>query len=686
MLKPEPTLEEIVHEALGLRPVQAALEGTEAACVTGLIDCVKMPDGITRRLALVGGKWGAAYIRVSSDSQRHRTAQISSQADGWSEEDQIRRAVEYFVSRGEAFRIYSDAGLSGSLPLRNESMIRDARKKRSRLYSDVIGKVLLTLPDLTDAERESITRHCERKASEIESEDDLLPGFSVEGEEKPLKVQSRGGKTAHFRPALTYLDRDITRIHTIAVTDPSRLSRSATLTSVLMDSLSEVKLVGLIEPFFHVAGDDAIKGLVNSVTAWAAEAKLREVMTGALRGIITLMRSGRPYGPIPFWLSRDETGAAYINPEREATIRRLIDLYHVEGLSAYEVSKRLTEEGREPPGRHGKGSRGGKYVWQLSTVINILSNPNLYGVQEFFGKQWYTLPPIIDKETFDQIALRRSVRGKTHAARPPGEDAYLLSAVLRCSCGYSLYHRKNYNGTVQYYCTCPPEKKKAQRESQGHVTLQADNAECFFHDLIRRRSDLLMPGQGTKDEDRLQQLMDTYAENLATYERLLQKHEAAAREEAATQAEAWGMKPGTPEFTRVVDTLAATRVSPFLEQKRREQEKLRDARERWALVRKEGGLEQIQAGIATWDTLPMPKKNALLRNLLRDARVQGDPENGEGLVLIPRFRGSAIRIPISIKKVPSKNNKGEEIIKYTRRLPAIEDALRASEEPLSEAA
>jgi DNA invertase Pin-like site-specific DNA recombinase len=82
-------------------------------------------DGRPRELKLVDGRYFAIYVRVSTEGQVD---------DGYSIEDQIRRGIAYALQKGWAFRIFSDASLSGGLPINRASLIRDlAAIKAQRL-------------------------------------------------------------------------------------------------------------------------------------------------------------------------------------------------------------------------------------------------------------------------------------------------------------------------------------------------------------------------------------------------------------------------------------------------------------------------------------------------------------------------------------------------------------------------
>ena len=86
--------------------------------------------------------------------------------------------------------------------------------------------------------------------------------------------------------------------------------------------------------------------------------------------------SGAPYG-YRYIPKTDEALAAYLVDEAEASVvRRVFEMYTVDGLSIAEISRKLNREGIPPR----KASR-----WERSVVWGILRNPAYRGVA-CFGK------------------------------------------------------------------------------------------------------------------------------------------------------------------------------------------------------------------------------------------------------------------------------------------------------------
>ena len=92
-------------------------------------------------------------------------------------------------------------------------------------------------------------------------------------------------------------------------------------------------------------------------------------------GEVSVM-SGAPYG-YRYIRKTDEAPAAYLVDEAEASVvRRVYEMYTVDGLSIAEITRKLNREGIPPR----KASR-----WERSVVWGILRNPAYRGVA-CFGK------------------------------------------------------------------------------------------------------------------------------------------------------------------------------------------------------------------------------------------------------------------------------------------------------------
>ena len=118
MIVPQ-TRDQIIAAACALEPRSAMLlraSGESAqVCATPIYTNYLDDHGQVVPLNLVsGGRYAAGYVRVSTVRQR---------LDGWSIADQVSRIVDFCIAHGYAFRIFSDASLSGKLPTDDRHLI-----------------------------------------------------------------------------------------------------------------------------------------------------------------------------------------------------------------------------------------------------------------------------------------------------------------------------------------------------------------------------------------------------------------------------------------------------------------------------------------------------------------------------------------------------------------------------------
>ncbi len=100
---------------------------------------VTLPDGSVVQLNRVHGKHAAGYTRVSTARQRSRSG--IEQGDGFSEDDQIERIVSFFVRNQMAFQLYSDCGLSGSLPTRDARLMEKLWRRKAHVQVCVTSNI-----------------------------------------------------------------------------------------------------------------------------------------------------------------------------------------------------------------------------------------------------------------------------------------------------------------------------------------------------------------------------------------------------------------------------------------------------------------------------------------------------------------------------------------------------------------
>src|SRR6267378_515562 len=171
------------------------------------------------------------------------------------------------------------------------------------------------------------------------------------------------------------------QIQVVLAYSPDRLSRKYAYQILLIEEFAHygVETVFVKSP----QGDSAEDQLLVQFQGMIAEYERAQILERSRRGKrhraqageVSVM-SGAPYG-YRYIRKTDEVPAAYVVDEAETrVVRRVYEMYTVEGLSIGEITRRLNTEG--VPAR--KASR-----WERSVVWGVLRNPAYRGVA-CFGK------------------------------------------------------------------------------------------------------------------------------------------------------------------------------------------------------------------------------------------------------------------------------------------------------------
>src|SRR6516162_3387469 len=171
------------------------------------------------------------------------------------------------------------------------------------------------------------------------------------------------------------------QIQVVLAYSPDRLSRKYAYQILLIDEFARhgVETVFVKSP----QGDSAEDQLLVQFQGMIAEYERAQILERSRRGKrhraqageVSVM-SGAPYG-YRYIRKTDEAPAAYVVDEAEArVVRRVYQMYTIEGLSIGEITRQLNSEG--VPAR--RASR-----WERSVVWGVLRNPAYRGVA-CFGK------------------------------------------------------------------------------------------------------------------------------------------------------------------------------------------------------------------------------------------------------------------------------------------------------------
>jgi site-specific DNA recombinase len=198
----------------------------------------------------------------------------------------------------------------------------------------------------------------------------------------------------------------------------------------------------------------------------------------AKQGEVSVL-SGAPYG-YRYIRKTEETAAYYEIVETEAdVVRKIFNLYTVEGLSIGAITRQLTESGLP--------TRKQKPRWERSVIWAILRNPAYQG-RACFGKtavtarqritrplrlrgglatrnsanhelpreEWIEIPvpALVSEETF-ALAQEKLIYNKLHGPRRTIEPSILQGLVHCRQCSYALYRSSARTSTRKiYYYRC----------------------------------------------------------------------------------------------------------------------------------------------------------------------------------------------------------------------------------------
>lgn len=625
-----PTVQQIVdHCRLKLKPELALLHWERdwrSYCVSPLYTEVITDEGELVSLKEKQGRGAALYARVSSAAQ----VGTEERDDGYSIEHQIRSGVLAAIKQGCQFRVYNDAGFSGFLPTNDPAIVAEMRKLQADLYKSVYEEVVLkdahtwnTPEQIADMRR--FLEH--RYAAIIHGDKDAVqdaPGEAKQTDwnssavERVLYLryqnhQSRKG----YRPALHALMEDLGGIHSIFVTDPDRLSRNQVLFFALGKEFrkNEVEVYASSGQADWLTGSDLKAQLLNVIITWEAQRQLTRVKLGAMRGLVTMLRQGKPHSKLPFWLERDRAGYAQFAEDRLPVISRLIELAQEdEHIGIARLAQALVDLGVPSP--QGK-------LWHGDTVGYALRNPLLYGCQVILGREWPMRDrngnslALISKEEWLRMHNRRQARYQNARGRPTPNRA-LMSGLLYCQCGYVMMYRQAHaKGPDRYHCHAPStEKRKRTAEGLHHSTLRPNEVNAFFSELISEKAELLLQTRRDTSTVDLNVQEAKIREEYEEMERRVRQREALALKER-------GFDETSPRFQYALEA----NVSLVIEEQRAgfEQALARIERQRAtraALGRQEGDEERIRR----FAELPRAEQNRILKTLIKRVNVKGPPE------------------------------------------------------------
>lgn len=600
------TLQGLIDHCIQFQPEKAAQRNDSRLCVSELITHIEI-NGEIVELGLVEGRWAGTGVRVSSERQRSSKSG-KKVADGYSEEYQLRRNIEWCVAQRLAFKVYSDAGVTSTYPPNKPDLILDLLQAKADRYKKVFDRIWLAKGPIAERTPEEVKAMIAYRDRKIEA---TLSGPYTDDKEPPR--QGRKKKKAYHRQALTQLwdDMEAGLVHTVVVTDKSRLFRGADLEKRFLELAHKrcVKLQGTEETIIDFDITDPMqKGMVY-LLGCTTEKKLEEVSVNAMKGYFELLRSGRPLGCLPFWLERDKHKHALLVEGADAVVLRIIDMF-LNGYGRCAISNRLFHEGVTVQGKSISAQ-------MVETVINTDAAA---GIQEEFGLRWEVLPRLIDDDTLaDMRAMREKRKDNKHQQGFGGEKGsqpnHIFTGIAFCECGYRCgWH--NGNGTPTGYVVCG---RPHRGSAADHAFFPQDHLAAFLDEILPHLEQL-----SELSNDQSERLARAHCRDEAMHHLTLQitkAEEALARKTREAQENAeqnvakLGVTRDAPDYDTIVAGVADVLVTPDRKALGVLQARLTALQQQASADRSTARIRAKMADVSDWLNLSDVEKNLVLKGI-----------------------------------------------------------------------
>jgi site-specific DNA recombinase len=384
-------------------------------------------------------------------------------------------------------------------------------------------------------------------------------------------------------------------IQAVLVYAPDRLSRRYAHQILLIEELARagVETLFIRAPRGSTPEDELLVQFQGMIAEYERAQILERSRRGkrhrARQGEVSVL-SGAPFG-YRFIRKTDHSAAYYqIDEEQARIVRRVFELYTIDGLSIGAIARLLNDQAIPTCKRRGR--------WERSTVWGMLRNPAYKG-QACFGKttlaprqritrpirlrggiaprnsasherprgDWIPIavPPIVSDDTF-ALAQERLEANKTHAPRRTITPSVVQGLVSCGKCGYALYRTSTRSSAraIHYYrclgsdawrrlsgsvCTSRPVRQDLLDEVVWSEVVRLLEDPSLIQNEIDRRLAAARGADPTKRrEDTLRRdlarirksidrLLTAYQESLLSLDELRERMPNLRRREQADNAE-----------------------------------------------------------------------------------------------------------------------------------------------------
>src|SRR5574337_294451 len=393
--------------------------------------------------------------------------------------------------------------------------------------------------------------------SQLESIMEYVSKEGFELDKKHIYIDEGYSGTKLERPSLDAL-RDSAafgEFQKIVIYSRDRLASNYAYQVIVIEELNKYgcEVIFLQRPI----SDDPEERLLIQMQGVIAEYERAKILERSRRGRIFkakqghfLMWSNPTYGYRYHPVSNGQSGYAVIHEQEAELVKQIFHLCVEEGLSTYNIAKRLNQMGIPPR----KGTKG----WSPGTVSVILTNeayigkayynrtrsvkpkkphnPRVYRKDENTSavlrpkNEWIEIevPALIDEDTFTRAAeqLKKNI---SMSSRNNTQHQYLLRRLVRCGeCGYKMTGA--FRNKHAYYmcksgrnllithretaCTCRSVRQDRLDEVVWQKVKQLlENPEIII-EQYRRQKDIALCGGTQKQCQKLEQQIQTHQKQI----------------------------------------------------------------------------------------------------------------------------------------------------------------------------
>lgn len=307
------------------------------------------------------------------------------------------------------------------------------------------------------------------------------------------------------------------KVGAVLVKDLSRLGRHRTQTALFIDHLREnnVKVISVTEGIDTAnENDDLLIGFKQIFNDFYAKDIGKKVRAGIRQKQKTGLVVNLPMG----YYKDKNTGEVLVDETAAEIIREVFQKY-IGGYGITAIAKDFNKRGIKSPEyfSHRKISSTRtemckKFLWTQTTVKRLLQNESYTGTlvnhKTAISKIYHTysvvpdeerfrhenfLPPIIDKQMWEQVQALLEKRPKSNVRAGRGKIIHRYSGLIRCGdCGAILIaKRRMWQGKEYVEYTCNSHHRYGKQYCSPHRIHQSQLDQIVYNSLQRLRDKVL---------------------------------------------------------------------------------------------------------------------------------------------------------------------------------------------------